>query len=138
MRLAHFEILERIGQGGMGVVYRARDTHLGRTVAIKVLPPMVSTDAERRSRFLREAQAAANLNHPNIATIYQFGTAQTDDPELTGPGGSREVLFLAMELVEGEDLQAKLHHAPMEPKEAFSYGVQIADGLAAAHAAGVV
>ncbi len=138
MRLAHFEILERIGHGGMGVVYRARDTHLGRIDAIKVLPPAVSSDPERRSRFLREAQAAANLNHPNIATVYQFGTAKTDDPEIAGPDGPREVLFLAMELVEGEDLQAKLNRSPMEPQKVFSLGVQIADGLAAAHAAGVV
>ncbi|MCB1056564.1 MAG: protein kinase [Acidobacteria bacterium] len=140
-RLAQYEILQRIGQGGMGVVYRARDTHLGRTVAIKILPPLVANDPERRSRFLREAQAAANLNHPSIATVYHFGTATADDPEFAGPGGSTapaEVLFLAMEYVEGDDLKRRLDDGPMPADEALRLAVQIADGLAAAHRAGVV
>lgn len=140
-RLAQYEILQRIGQGGMGVVYRARDTHLGRTVAIKILPPLVANDPERRSRFLREAQAAANLNHPSIATVYHFGTATADDPEFAGPGGGSqpsEVLFLAMEYVEGEDLQRHLDDGPMPPAEAFRLAIQIADGLVAAHRAGVI
>ncbi|MDY7092365.1 MAG: protein kinase [Acidobacteriota bacterium] len=140
-RLAHFEILERIGQGGMGVVYRARDTHLGRIVAVKILPPAVASDPERRSRFLREAQAAANLNHPNIATVYQFSTAKVEDPEFTEPGSSepaQEVFFLAMEYVEGNDLQHHLSRAPLTVEETLGYARQIADGLAAAHRAGVI
>ncbi|MCH9649204.1 MAG: protein kinase [Deltaproteobacteria bacterium] len=141
-RLAQYEIRERIGQGGMGVVYRARDTHLGRVVAIKVLPPQVSSDPERRSRFLREAQAAANLNHPNIATVYQFGPAEVTDSEFTGSAASdstpREVLFLAMEYVEGEDLYTKLQAGPLEARTAVRYAIQISEGLQAAHQAGVV
>lgn len=140
-RLAHFEILERIGQGGMGVVYRARDTHLGRIVAVKILPPAVASDPERRSRFLREAQAAANLNHPSIATVYQFGTATVEDPEFAAPGNAeaaQEVFFLAMEYVEGNDLQHHLGRAPLTVEETLGYAHQIAGGLAAAHRAGVI
>lgn len=141
MRLAHYEIQERIGKGGMGVVYKARDTHLGRTVAIKVLPPLVSNDPERRSRFLREAQAAANLNHPNIATVYQFGPAEVTANDLSTPTEdfthSREVLFLAMEYVEGEDLQAKIGQ-PYSVETVTGWGIQIAEGLEAAHRAGVI
>ena len=74
--LAQYKILERIGAGGMGEVYRARDTRLGRTVAIKVLPAAVADDRERRDRFLREAQAAAALSHPNIAALYEIGDDQ--------------------------------------------------------------
>ncbi len=142
-QIAQYEILEQIGRGGMGVVYKARDRHLGRLVAIKVLPPLFATDPERRSRFLREAQAAANLNHPHIATVYQFGPAEVEDPELTpvDPDGTlarREVLFLAMEFIEGEDLQARLADGPMDPVLAFGIAAQVASGLEAAHRAGVV
>ncbi len=141
-RIAHFEILEPIGKGGMGVVYRARDTHLDRSVAIKVLPPSFSTHPDRRSRFLREARAAANLNHPNIATVYQFGPAMVDDAELVTPPpeastGSVEILFLAMELVPGEDLHTLLESGPLPVETALDYAIQMARGLDAAHRAGV-
>jgi tetratricopeptide (TPR) repeat protein len=141
-RIAHFEILEPIGKGGMGVVYRARDTHLDRPVAIKVLPPSFSTNPDRRSRFLREARAAANLNHPNIATVYQFGPAMVDDAELVTPPpgastGSVEILFLAMELVPGEDLHTLLESGPLPVETALDYAIQMARGLDAAHRAGV-
>jgi eukaryotic-like serine/threonine-protein kinase len=142
LRLAQYEIQERIGKGGMGVVYKARDTHLGRIVAIKVLPPLVSNDPERRSRFLREAQAAANLNHPNIATVYQFGPTEVKGSELATPvddfSQTREVLFLAMEYVEGEDLQAKIGREGLAVSSVIGWGIQIAEGLEAAHQAGVI
>jgi eukaryotic-like serine/threonine-protein kinase len=92
VRVGHYEIVARIGAGGMGEVYKARDTRLGRVVAIKVLPPGVSADPERRHRFEREAHAVAALNHPNIVTIYSVEEA--------------EIPFLTMELVEGKALSA--------------------------------
>ncbi|MEM9294039.1 MAG: serine/threonine-protein kinase [Acidobacteriota bacterium] len=144
-RLGQYELLDRIGKGGMGVVYRARDTQLGRLVAIKLLPPEVSSEPERRSRFLREAQAAANLNHPHIATVYQFGTATIDHPELATPlqhGEATEVPFLVMELVEGQDLQSLIHQqqerSPMAVGRALKIAGEILQGLEAAHRAGIV
>ncbi len=92
-RLGKFEIIEHLGAGGMGVVYRARDVELGRQVALKVLPEEVQRVARRRARFLNEARAAAALNDATIATIYEYGEAETDEGELR--------LYLAMELVEG-------------------------------------
>jgi TolB-like protein len=123
--LAHYKILDRIGAGGMGEVYRARDTRLGRTVAIKVLPADVAGDAERRDRFLREARASAALSHPNIAALYEIGEDQGH-------------LFLALEYVPGEPLSAVIGGRPMNPRRAITLAVQIADALADAHAAGIV
>ncbi|HEV8348193.1 MAG TPA: protein kinase [Vicinamibacterales bacterium] len=123
--LAHYKILERIGAGGMGEVYRARDTRLGRTVAVKVLPAAVADNPERRERFLREARATAALSHPNIAALYEIGEDQGH-------------LFLAFEYVPGETLHATIAGRPMNPRIAIGLGVQIADALADAHAEGIV
>src|SRR4051812_36509567 len=98
-QLAHYKILDRVGAGGMGEVYRARDTRLGRTVAIKILPAAVAGDHDRRERFLREAQAAAALSHPNIAALYEIGDDQGH-------------LFLVFEFVPGETLRATIGGRP--------------------------
>src|SRR5213594_968991 len=123
--LAHYRILERIGAGGMGEVYRARDTRLGRTVAVKVLPATVANDSERRERFLREARASAALSHPNIAALYEIGEDQGH-------------LFLAFEYVPGETLQTVVAGRPLNPRRAIDFATQIADALAEAHAEGIV
>jgi len=113
----------------MGAVYRARDTKLGREVAIKVLPEVFTVQPERLARFEREAKVLASLNHPNIAAIYEVGEAAGD----TGP-----IHFLAMELAEGEDLSGRLARGAIPMEEALGLGIQIADALAAAHEQGIV
>jgi dienelactone hydrolase/predicted Ser/Thr protein kinase len=123
--LDHFEVLELLGAGGFGEVYRARDTRLGRMVAIKVLPEDFARDVERRERFRREAMAASALNHANICTVYDLAEA----------GGKT---FIVMELVEGKTLHASLAHGPLPAEEAIAIGLQIADGLAEAHRAGIL
>ncbi len=123
--LAHYEVLEKIGQGGMGTVYRARDTKLDRDVALKFLPSEMNFDPERAARFEREAKTLASLNHPNIAGIFGF----EED-------GERR--FLAMELVEGEDLSERLSHGAIPRAEALEIARQIADGLEEAHEQGIV
>jgi serine/threonine protein kinase len=128
-RLGAYEILDRLGAGAMGEVYRARDARLGRDVAIKILPPEFAGNVERRRRFEQESRAAGSLNHPNIVAVYDVG-------EQDG------VFFIISELVEGEtlrDLLRKTHGAtPMPVRKVIDIGAQIADGLAAAHAASVV
>src|SRR3989442_1665094 len=123
--LGHYKILDRIGAGGMGEGYRARDTRLGRTVAIKVLAADVANDPDRRERFLREARASAALSHPNIAALYEIGKDQGH-------------VFLALEYVPGEPLNAVIGGRPMNPRRAIDFAVQIADALADAHAEGIV
>src|SRR5262249_55101869 len=123
--LGQYKILDRIGAGGMGEVYRARDTRLGRTVAIKVLAPDVANDPARRDRFLREARAAAALSHPNIAALYEIGEDQGE-------------LFLAFEFVPGEPLTNVIGGRPLNPRRALDLAMQIGDALAEAHAAGIV
>jgi serine/threonine protein kinase/Tol biopolymer transport system component len=123
--VSHFEILEKLGEGGMGVVYKARDTHLDRPVAIKVLPPDKVADAERRRRFAQEARAASALSHPNIVTIYDIDNA----------GG---VYFIAMEYVAGKTLDHLIGRKGLPLDAALGYAVQIADALARAHGAGIV
>src|ERR1700730_11474856 len=124
-RLGPYEVLAPIGAGGMGEVYRARDTRLGREVAIKVLPSGLSSDAERLKRFEREARSASSLNHPNIVTIYDIGSADS-------------VSYIAMELVEGEPLRAMLVEGALPIRRLLQIGTQIAEGLAKAHASGIV
>ncbi len=123
--LAHYRILEKLGAGGMGVVYRAHDTHLDRSVAIKVLPAEVVADPERRRRFAQEARSASALNHPNIIQTYDIDTADGAD-------------FIAMEYVPGKTLDRLIGPKGLPLDEALKYAIQIADGLAAAHAAGIV
>jgi serine/threonine protein kinase len=120
-RLGAYQILSMIGQGGMGMVYRARDTTLNRNVALKVLPPLFAGDADRLARFTREAQVLASLNHPNVAAIYGI-----------------ESTALVMELVEGDDLAAIIARGPMSLGDALPIAKQIADALEAAHEQGIV
>ena len=124
-RLGPYEILSAIGAGGMGEVYRAKDTKLGRDVAIKVLPESVATDPERLARFHREAQVLAALNHPNIAHIY-------------GVEDSNSTHGLVMELVEGLTLADRISHGPIPFSEALPIAKQIAEALEAAHEQGIV
>ncbi len=147
-RLGPYEVLEAIGAGGMGEVYRARDTKLKRDVALKILPEAFAADGDRLARFEREAQALAALNHPNIAQIYGFdGDLGRTEPPATagpGPGGPRPVppaggsLALVMELVEGEDLTARVAKGALPIDEALPIARQIALALEAAHEAGII
>ena len=123
--LSHYELLEEIGRGGMGVVYRARDTRLDRLVAIKVLPPEKVSDADRKRRFVQEAKAASALNHPNIVTIHEIDEADGVD-------------FIVMEYVEGAPLHERIGRHGLPVAQVLSWAVQIADALSAAHAAGIV
>jgi serine/threonine protein kinase len=129
-RIGPYSVIAAIGSGGMGEVWKARDTRLARDVAIKVLPPAFSHDPDRRARFDREARVLASLNHPNIASIYgiEEGPDQTAD----------SVLALVMELVEGETLADRLARGPLPFDEAFAIARQIADALEAAHEKGIV
>ncbi|MDQ3070251.1 MAG: protein kinase, partial [Acidobacteriota bacterium] len=106
--LAHYTIIGRLGAGGMGEVYKAHDTVLGRTIALKVLPPHLVRNEERTRRFIQEARAASSLNHPHIVTIYEIGeaplTGANAEPHDAGP-----VHYIAMELVEGVTLKARIH-----------------------------
>ena len=122
----HFEIVGPLGRGGMGVVYRALDTRLGRTVALKFLPPFLSADDDARERFFAEARAASALDHPNICTVHEI--SETADGQA----------FIAMALYEGETLEAKIAGGPLPVEEAIGYARQMAAGLAKAHAAGIV
>src|SRR5438132_1323038 len=124
-RLAHYEITSHLGSGGMGDVYQATDSKLGRSVAIKLLPAAFASDPERLARFRREAQVLASLNHPNIAHIY--GLEECGDTRC-----------IVMELVEGETLQARIRRGPVGVDEALTIAQQIADALEAAHEKGVV
>jgi len=128
--ISHYRILGKLGEGGMGVVYRALDTRLERPVALKLLPREAVGDPERRWRFEREAKAASALNHPNIVTIYDIDRAPLGEGE--------PVDFIAMECVEGETLDRVLAGRRLAVEEALAYGAQIAAALAAAHAAGII
>lgn len=124
-QLGHYKVLEPLGAGGMGVVYRAQDTVLGRMVALKVLPTTTSADPEAVNRFRREARTASSLNHPNICTIYGF-----DDQDGR--------CYLAMELLEGETLDRRLLQGPLDMRLLLDVGIQVADALDAAHAEGIL
>ena len=128
--ISHYKILKKIGQGGMGEVYLAEDTRLQRKVAVKVLPGAVASIPEGLARFEREAQTAAALNHPNIATIYDVGSDAR-------PDGS-QVYFIVQEYLEGQTLQELLKHGRLSLQKALSWAVEIAQGLAAINAAGIV
>ena len=124
-RIGVFEVIAHLGAGGMGEVYRARDTRLERDVALKILPVAFAGDADRVARFQREAKTLATLNHPHIAQIY-------------GLEHSERTLALAMELVAGEDLGERLARGPIPVDEALAIARRIADGLDAAHTAGII
>ncbi|HEY3172811.1 MAG TPA: protein kinase [Thermoanaerobaculia bacterium] len=124
-RLGPYEIVSPLGAGGMGEVYRARDTRLGREVAVKVLLPEISGDDSRRRRFEQEARSASALNHPNIVTVYDVGSVDS-------------TIYLAMELVEGRTLREILAEGALPSKKLLDLAVQVADGLAKAHDAGLV
>ncbi|TDI13440.1 MAG: serine/threonine protein kinase, partial [Acidobacteria bacterium] len=124
-RLGHFEILEAIGAGGMGQIYKARDTRLGRDVAIKILPPELASHPGFQERFGREARIISSLNHPHICILHDIGQEEGLD-------------YLVMEYLQGESLAARLERGPLPPGELLGLAVQVADALDSAHRAGLV
>jgi serine/threonine protein kinase/tetratricopeptide (TPR) repeat protein len=124
--VSHYRVLEKIGGGGMGVVYRAEDTRLKRTVALKFLPPELSRDAEAKERFIQEAQAASALQHTNICVVYDVDET---------PEGQ---MFISMEHLEGETLKAKIERGPLRVEEAIAIAIQVAQGLTKAHERGII
>ena len=123
--ISHYKIVSKIGAGGMGEVYLAEDTRLHRKVALKILPADLASNKDRMRRFIQEAQAAAALNHPNIATIHEIGE-------------SDGVNFIAMEFVEGVTLREKIHQEQTELRKLLRFLQHAAEGLAKAHTAGIV
>src|SRR4051794_19477395 len=124
-RIGRFEVLGCLGVGGMGEVYRARDPHLQREVAIKVLPAAFSRDPDRQRRFEQEARAAGSLNHPNIVAVYDVGLHDG-------------ATWIVAELLVGETLRQRMDGRPLSPRAVVDYAIQIASGLAAAHERGIV
>ncbi|MBI4418458.1 MAG: serine/threonine protein kinase [Ignavibacteriales bacterium] len=132
--ISHYKILDKLGEGGMGVVYKAQDTSLDRLVALKFLPEAISVGPSELERFTQEAKAAAGLNHPNICTIHGIEEAEVPSPAHEPSAGKRN--FIVMEYVEGQTLEER--KASLSMKQALDIGIQIAQGLAAAHEKGIV
>jgi eukaryotic-like serine/threonine-protein kinase len=124
-RFSHFQIVEKLGEGGMGVVYKARDLRLDRLAAIKVLSEKAISNPEREARFVQEVKAASALNHPNIVTVYEIDTVD-------------DAMFIAMEYVDGRTLDLAIPSKGLRVHEALKYAVQATDALAAAHAIGII
>ena len=123
--ISHYRVLDKLGSGGMGVVYRAQDTRLGREVAIKVLPESFASDPDRLRRFEQEARAVATLNHPNILAVHDIGTQE-------------KTPYIVTELLEGRTLREQLDEGALPVRKAMQCAQQIANGLAAAHDKGIV
>ena len=122
---SHYRIIEKIGAGGMGEVYLAEDTKLGRQVAIKFLPPTSTADEQAKKRLVREARAAAKLDHPNICTVYEVSEADGQS-------------FIVMQHVDGETLAQRISREPLEPRLALDIAIQVVDALVEAHSHGIV
>jgi two-component system, LytTR family, response regulator len=133
--IAHYRIDSRLGEGGMGAVYLADDTRLGRRVALKVLPASLAADPERMHRFVQEARLASALTHPNVAYIYEIGDDQVGERHIAEQPGLR---FIAMEYVDGEPLSVRVGRGPLPISELLSIGAQVADALDDAHSKGIV
>src|SRR4030066_728584 len=123
--ISHYKILDKLGEGGMGVVYKAQDTKLDRTVALKFLPPHVASNPEEKQRFFQEARSASALNHPNITVIYEIDEADAQ-------------VYIAMEYIEGKTLNKLIEKEPLALKKVLDIAIQACDGLAAAHKKGMV
>ena len=118
--ISHYKIIEKLGEGGMGVVYKAEDTKLKRTVTLKFIKPQAMEITEEKTRFMREAQAVAALDHPNICTIYEIDDVKGQT-------------FIAMAYIKGQSLQKKIESAPLKLEEVLYIGMQVAQGLQEAH-----
>ncbi len=124
-KLGPYEILSAVGAGGMGEVYRAKDTRLDRTVAIKILPSHLSSNSDLKQRFEREARTISSLSHPHICTLHDIGSQD-------------EIDYLVMEFLEGETLSQRLSKGPLPMEQVLRYGMQIADALDKAHRQGII